>query len=294
MSLSRNLQHGWRHLRSAPVFAAFSIITLALGIGATTAVYSLIHVVTGPPPGIPGVERMVEVYHYPTGSAPMMNLAWEDYQDLRARQSVFESVTGWTLFRASIVAEGQTETATAEIVDGDYFRTLGVRLLAGRGLQPQDDRPDAPAVTVISNGLWHRRFAGAADVVGRTMKINGTPFEIVGVADAEFHGLFNGGLIASQAWVPMQTARRAFPELSDRFAPNSREHRWVFVRARLAAGRTATEATAQMATIGKQLDAAFPIGLDTTLRSRLPYAVGRPWGVRAMSSRPMGMPASLM
>ena len=66
------------------MFAAFSVITLALGIGATTAVYSLIHVMTGPPPGIAGVERVVEVYHYPTGSGPMMNLAWEDPRQVDA------------------------------------------------------------------------------------------------------------------------------------------------------------------------------------------------------------------
>ena len=92
----------------------------------------------------------------------MVNLAWEDYQDLRARQSVFESVTGWTWFRASVLAKGQTETSTAEIVDGDYFRTLGVRMQAGRALQPQDDRLDAPPVAVISNRLWHRSFGGTA------------------------------------------------------------------------------------------------------------------------------------
>ena len=294
MSVSRNLQHGWRRLRSSPVFAAFSVITLALGIGATTAVYSLIHVMTGPPPGIAGVERVVEVYHYPIGSAPMTNLAWEDYQDLRARQSVFESVTGWTWFRPSILAKGQTETSIAEIVDGDYFRTLGVRVQAGRALQPPDDRPDSPAVAVISNSLWHRRFGGTADVVGQTMKISGTTFEIVGVADAEFQGLFNGGLIASNLWVPMQTARRAFPELKDRFAPNSRDHRWVFVRGRLAAGRTVTQAMGQVATIGKQLDAAFPIGLDLGPRLRSPYGTSRPWGARTMSSRVMGEGAAMM
>ena len=97
----------------------FSVITLALGIGATTAVYSLIRVITGPPPGIADVEQVVEIYHFPTGSLSITNLAWDDYQDLRARQSVFESVTGWTWFRASILAKGQTETTTAEIVDGD-------------------------------------------------------------------------------------------------------------------------------------------------------------------------------
>jgi predicted permease len=294
MDVSRNLQHGWRRLRSAPAFAAFSVITLALAIGATTAVYSLIHAVTGPPPGIAGVDRVVEVYHYPTGSVPMMNLAWEDYQDLRARQTVFESVTGWTWFRASIVAKGQTETSTAEIVDGDYFRTLGVRMQAGRALQPQDDLPDAPAVAVISDSLWQRRFGGAADAVGQTMKISGTTFEIVGVADAEFQGLFNGGLIASSLWVPMQTARRDFPELKDHFTPNLRDRRWVFVRGRLAAGQTVTQAMAQVATIGKQLDAAFPLGLDRTPRSRWPYDIARPWGVRTMSSRLMGVPAPLM
>src|SRR4029453_1028527 len=215
MSLSRNLQHGWRRLRSALVFMAFSIITLALAIGSTTAVFSLVHVVTGPPPGIAAVERVVEVYHYPTGSVPMVNLAWEDYQDLRARQSVFESVTGWTWFRASILANRQTETSSAEIVDGDYFRRLGVRMQVGRALQPQDDRPDAPAVAVISNRLWQRRFGGAADVVGQTMKISGTTCEVVGVADAEFQGLFNGGLIPSSLWVPMSKARQAFPDLKD-------------------------------------------------------------------------------
>ena len=249
---------------------------------------------TGPPPGIAGVERVVEVYHYPTGSVPMMNLSWEDYQDLRARQSVFESVTGWTWFRASVLAKGQTETTTAEVVDGDYFRTLGLRMQVGRALQPQDDLPDAPAVAVISNSLWHRRFEGAADAVGQTMNISGTMFEIVGVADAEFQGLFNGGLIASSLWVPMQTARRALPELKDHFAPNSRDRRWVFVRGRLAAGQTVTQAMAQVATIGKQLDATFPIGLDREPRFRSPYTIARPWGVRTMRSRIMGVPAPVM
>src|SRR5205085_9853389 len=122
----------------------------------------------------------------------------------------------------------------------------------------------------------------------------GTTFEIVGVADAEFQGLFNGGLIATALWVPMHTARRAFPELRDEFAPNSRDHRWVFVRGRLAAGQTVTQAMAQVAAIGKQLDVAFPIGLDLNPRFRSPYGTARPWGVRTMSSRPMGVPAALM
>jgi predicted permease len=294
MSLGRSLRYGWRRLRTAPAFAAFSVITLALAIGATTAVYSLIHVVTGPPPGIAGVDRIVEVYHYPTGSVPTANLAWEDYQDLRARQSVFESVTGWTWFRASIVAGGYAETTSAEIVDGDYFRTLGVRMQVGRALQPQDDRAEAPAVIVISDSLWQRRFASAIDIVGKTVKVGGTTFEIVGVADGEFKGLFNGGLITSQVWVPMHAARRAFPELHDQFAPNSRDRRWVFVRARLASGRTISQAMGHVATIGKQLDAAFPIGLDTDPRFRSPHAIARPWGVRALSSRVMGVPAPVM
>jgi predicted permease len=294
MHLSPHLQHAWRRLRSEPVFAIFSVVTLALGIGATTAVYSLIQVITGPPPGVADVERVVEIYHFPTGSGPMVNLSWEDYQDLRARQSVFESVTGWRWFRASILANGQTETSVAEIVDGDYFRTLGVRTRVGRALQPQDDRADAPAVAVISDGLWHRRFGGTADVVGQTMKVSGTTFEIVGVVDAEFQGLFNGGLIASHAWVPMSTARRVFPELNEDFAPNSRDHRWVHVRGRLAAGRTVTQAMAQVATIGKQLDAEFPIGRDLDTRLRTPYRIGRPWGIHTMSGRVMGVPAPLM
>src|SRR5688500_15017909 len=114
MLSSGNLHLAWRRLRSAPTFTLFSVVTLALAIGVTTAAYSLIHVVMGPPPGLAHVGGLVEVYHSPTGSVDMMTLAWEDYQDLRARQSAFESLTGWTRFEPAIVANRQSETTMGE------------------------------------------------------------------------------------------------------------------------------------------------------------------------------------
>src|SRR5688572_8632532 len=100
--MTDTLTRAARGLVAAPAFTIFAVATLALGIGATTAAYSLIRAVTGPPPGLTDPDRVVEIYHYPTGSGPMQNLAWEDYLDLRQRQTVFEAVTGWTWFRVAL------------------------------------------------------------------------------------------------------------------------------------------------------------------------------------------------
>jgi len=301
MPSAGHLQISWRRLRSSPIFTLFSVATLALSIGAATAAYSLIHVVQGPPPGLTDVDRLVEVYHFPTGSGPIVNMAWEDYQDLRARQTAFEALTGWRFFQPAIVANGQSMTGTGEVVDGDYFRTLGVAVEAGRLLQPGDDRPDALPAVVISSALSRRIFGGAAEALGKPMRISGTTFHVVGVTGSSFAGLFNGGLLASGLWVPMNVARYAFPELRDNFKENSRDHRWVFVRGRLGAGQSVTQAQAQVAGIGKQLDAEFPIGRDRDMGLpagvRLlptPWRVGRPWGIRPMNGRVLGVPESVL
>jgi predicted permease len=282
-----------RGLAAAPAFTVFAVATLALGIGATTAAYSLIRAVTGPPPGLTDADRVVEICHYPTGSGPMQNLSWEDYLDLRQRQTAFEAVTGWTWFRPALVASGVSTVGTGEVVDGDYFRTVGVRAHLGRVLQPDDDRPASAPVAVISYALWQRVFGGAPDIAGKTIRISGTIFEIVGVNARAFTGLFNGGLIATDVWVPMQTARHAFPELAERFLPNARNRRWVYTRGRLRPGQTLAQATTQVAAIGRQLDTEFPIGQDIEPRFRGPFNVARPWGARA-SGRVMGVPAPVM
>jgi predicted permease len=276
----RDLRHAWRRVCAAPFFSLFAVITLAVGIGATTAIYSIIHSVLGPPSGVPNIESIINVYHWPRGNPQILGLSYGDYLDLRSQQTVFQDVTAWGFFRQSFTANGQAETSFCEIVDGDYFRLLGVNAQLGRTLQPTDAVPGAPPVVVISNGVWQRMFGSSPEALGQSLKINGRSFEIVGVAPPAFSGLFNGGLVPSALWVPLSSAPLFPKTLLGTLDSNERSQRWLMVKGRLKPGRTIAEASTELKTIAARLDAAYPIGRNLEPGRRFPGNVNRPWSVR--------------
>jgi predicted permease len=287
-NVGRDFLYALRRLRATPVFTIFSVVSLALGIGAATAAYSAVRVAAGPPPGIEEPDRLIRVRHYPWGSIPIIGLAWADYVDLRARQTVFDGLAAWGGgFRPGLVANSRSHPGVTETVSGDYFTTLGVAIARGRALRLSDDDWAAPPVAVISYGAWQRLFDGAPDVVGRTVKIQGVTFEVVGVVSRSFAGMFNGGMTPTAAWVPISTLR-LLPGGAAQLTldPSQRSNRWLFLAGRLARGRTLDEARAQITAIAKQLDTEWPIGADIQdPRSRRPYRVSRPWDVQALSGR---------
>jgi ABC-type antimicrobial peptide transport system permease subunit len=280
----RDLTLGLRRLRATPGFAVFSIITLALGIGVTTAIFSIVRAALAPPPGVTTIDRLVTINHVRGGgSIPIIALSYGDFLDLRARQQSFHDVAGWAFNRFSYTARGVSGVSFGELVSGEYFQVLGVRPAFGRLLQPADDSPTAPAVAVISHSLWQRVFDGAPDAIGETIRINGVNFEVAGVAAPEFAGLFNGGLIASAAWIPMSAARLLPPAGSSiGLDVADRSRRWVQVRARLKPGVTIEQVQAEITAIAQQLDREAKIGADlpTLPRGRWPeYQTSRPWAV---------------
>jgi predicted permease len=257
-NLVRDLRLAGRRLRRSPLFALFAVLTLAAGIGVTTALYSIVRAVLSPPPGMAHVGRVVNVYHAPRGSIPTIALSWPDYQDFRRRQTVFDKVAGWSFERMAFAANGQTGTGFGEFVGGDYFDALGVRLAAGRALQPADDQPGAPPVVVLSHGVWERAFGGRPDAVGATIRMNGRPFQVVGVAAREFRGLFNSGVVPSAMWAPFSTLAHAGSVRAGGL--DDRSSRWVQVRGRLAPGRALADAATEIRLIAAQLDAESPLG----------------------------------
>jgi len=279
-SMSDDLRLAVRRLIGAPVFSLFSILTLAIGIGATTAIYSAIHALMAPPTGIADVKSLVNITHTQAGSIPMIALSYGDFQDLRARQTVFQGVAGWSILRPSYSASGVAESAFGEVVSGDYFQVLGVVAERGRTIQAADDVAGAPPVVVISHGVWQRVFGGAPDVVGRVLKVNGTAFEVVGVAPREFRGVFNSGKMSSAMWIPMTAAEAAAGSGDTVSRRDDRDHRWVMVKARLKPGVEIAQARAEVAGIASQLDKSTPIGGDLDPRFRSPSSVSRPWVVR--------------
>jgi predicted permease len=261
-NLGRDFRYGWRRLRRTPAFTAFSIVTLALGIGVTTGVYSAVRALMSPPEGVASPETLVTISRAPSsgaGTGSMVSLSWPEFQELQAQQTTFSSLAGWRFFRATPAANGISLPSFNEAVSGDYFSTLGVRMALGRPLQTADDRPDAPPVVVISHSAWRTLFNGNANAIGQTLKLQSLAATVVGVVSTEFSGLFNGGLVPTATWIPMAALRSTDNRgMVVSFDPASRGQRWIMVTARLTAGRSIDDARAEIANLGARINAANP------------------------------------
>ena len=205
IDFGRDVRYGVRLLAGNPGFTAVAVLTLALGIGANTAIFSLINSVMLRPLPVrePGQLAII-------GGIGRGFPAWEQIRD---RDDVFESVAAWGASQFDLASGGETRWVDGLWASGSFFHTLGVPTVLGRPLTDADDRPGAPAVTVISHAFWRRQFGSAPDVIGRTLSINRTPFVVVGVTPVDFFGPVVGrtfdvivplstfGLIMPAAWL---------------------------------------------------------------------------------------------
>ena len=274
--------HAWRRLRSAPVFTLFSVLTLALGIGATTAIYSVVYAAVLRPPDIRDINRVANLYHADPrrgGSGPTVSLARADFEDYRAVQTSFEFLAAWQAFRLPLAAEGSAEWVMGESVGGEYFSVVGIQPALGRLIQPADDKPNAPRVIVLSDALWRRHFVADPTVVGRVVKLGGETFEIIGVAPPAFRGVNMPNVLPTAAWIPLSAA-----PVSDAGDLTDRERRTVFVKGRLRAGTSIDQARAEVQAIAHRLDLAYPIGSDLDWRFRTPASTSRPWALLPAAS----------
>ena len=258
--MSTDLRFAFRRLRQAPVFTAFAVITLALAIGITTAVYSLVRSGLQPDLGLDDASRLVVVaalgYTRVPSATPM---SWLDYQDLIAQQTTLERVAVWAPFMNALVIDGSAEFASGELVSGDYFATVDLRPLRGRLIDPSDDRPDAVPVAVLSETAWRLRLRRDPAVVGAIVKIGGHPFQVVGIAPESFHGVDRPrGLSRPEIWIPLSSAR-LIASRTGRQDPNRRDHRPLLVVGRLKPGIDKPGASADIERIGRRLDAAVPL-----------------------------------
>ena len=279
-NLGRDVRDGLRRLRATPLFAVFAIATLGLGIGASTAIYSLLRAVTAPPAGVRDVDSIVNVYHSPGGGFPFLTMSWPDYLALSSQVTTMEQMTAWDFAIQPITASDGSYDGTIELVGGHYFELVGVQAARGRVLSPADDQPAAPPVAVISDRLRRRLFAGDAEVLGQTIQIGGGTLEIVGVASSDFHGLFNSGRLPTSVWVPISMAA-LFPRLGGDFSPAS-ENRWVLARGRMRPGYTLDDVAAEVTAIAGRLDADRPIGRGVPERLASRSDTSRRWTVQAV------------
>ena len=251
-TLIHDVRHGFRSLIKSPGLTGAAIVSLALGIGANTTLFTWVKAVLLRP--VPGASDPASLHVAVVTGRDGSRQFWSypNYRDVRARATTFDIIVqGELVF--SLAADGQSERAFGAIVPGNYFEVMGVGAAAGRLLTAGDDlTPGAHPVVVLSYPYWQRRFAGNPDIVGREVRINNTPFTVVGVTQRGFIGSFLG--VAVGAWVPMAMQRemQGTSELEAR--GSGRMTSW----ARLRPGVTREEASAELDVIMQQLALEHP------------------------------------
>jgi predicted permease len=188
----RDLRHAARVLRRSPGFTVAAVLTLALGIGATAAIFSVVYGVLLKPLPFHEPERLVGLYHRGPGlNLPVMNQGPATYFTYLDNQRSFEGIGAWDRQEVSITGRGEPERVEALAVTESTLPLLGVHPILGRLFSKEDDRPGSPVRVVLTYGYWQRRFGGAQDVLGRLLEIDGAPADVVGVLPASFRFLRN-------------------------------------------------------------------------------------------------------
>jgi putative ABC transport system permease protein len=242
-TLLQNLRYAFRTLRNSPGFAAVAILTLALGIGANTAIFSVVNAVLLQPLSYPNPDRLVELeLSSPEGNGNVTSIP--KFNVWREQTDVFDSVAAYDFSGPGINLTGgdRPELIKGIHVSADYFRVFGAPVAFGRTFTPEEDRPGGPAVVVISNGLWRNRFGGDPGILNRTIDLGQEPYTIIGVIGPTYTGDPK-----SDVWLPLK------PD------PNSVDQgHYLRATARLKPGVTLAQAQAAMKHAANEFNRKFP------------------------------------
>jgi len=258
--LLRDLRYGWRSLRGAPGFTAAAVVTLSLGIGASTAIFSVVHAVLLRPLPFDDPERIVTLWQKDLANqVDRDDVSVANFLDWRERSTVFEEIALSEPYGYSYFVDGRPVEIHAQRVSEGYFRALGVPALLGRTFHAEEYRRNAgpefrasnEGVCVLSHALWRRTFGGDPDVVGRTLQLDDRPITVVGVMPPEFRP----NLYATARASPQ---RDLFTPRSYRRGESRNRANYRKAVARLKPGVTAAEARAELKTIAAQLRDEFP------------------------------------
>ena len=254
LGLFEDVRYGLRALAKNRGFTAVAVLSLGLGIGANTTIFSLVHAILLRPLPVEEPARLAEVYTLDPRIPGRWGCSFPNFQDYRDRNEVFSSLFVYTGVRLNLTGGTEPRPVMGQLASANYFSTLGVNPVRGRGFLPEEDTGDgAHAVAVISYRFWQQEFAGDSSVTAYTLNLNGRPYSIVGVAPRGFEGLDT--LTATDVWVPMAM----YPQLF--FAPALVQQRRALLFAtvgRLKPGVTFPQAQAAMGNIAQDLERQFP------------------------------------
>lgn len=250
----QDLRYTLRTLRKAPGFAAVALLTLALGIGANAAIFSVVDNVLLRPLNFAEPDSIVRVFHdAPEDGFAVSRGAFspQDFADLKRDNAVYEHLAAYRFIpghsNSTLLGEGEPEEVETALVSDDFFAVFGVPAQLGRVPTADENLPGANRVAVLSDSLWQQRFGPDPEVVGRTVSLDGEPFTIVGVMPRSF----DFPSPEAKAWLPLSL-------LDDDDIPHQRGLRWMEAVGRLADGATPEAATAETNAILRRLEAEYP------------------------------------
>jgi predicted permease len=256
----RDLRYAVRTLRRTPLFTAVAIITLALGIGANTTVFTFIENIVLRSLPVHNPEELTEL-NWGGG----VNFSYPNYLDLRDRNTVFSSLAAYRFYPASIGVHARNSFRVwGYQATGNYFETLGVKPLLGRFFGPaEDDRTGAHPVLIITHRLWQSRFGADPNIIGRVVKINAYPFTVIGVAPPGFSG--TELVVSGDYWIPLSMEPRIEPD--DVLRYRTSQNLWLMGRLRPAVTRARAEANLNQ--IAHEIAHAYPHDVDPKAKFQL-------------------------
>jgi predicted permease len=263
--LTRNLRYALRGLRKSPGFTVVAVATLALGIGVNATIFSLVSALLFRPLPVDRPGELVNVYGRTTEAARHDALSYPNYLDYREQSATLAGLIAHTNFFASLSREGSAELVVGEVVSDNYFEVLGVQPALGRTFVAEEFAgAGAGPVAVISHDFWQTRFGGAADVLGRSFRMNGVTYAVVGVAPARFGGMLPA--VTVQLWIPLSMVDRVEPLGSHRNTGgpaaasllDARGRHFLWAKGRRKPGVEVEHVAAELDAIATRLAAAYP------------------------------------
>lgn len=244
--LLQDIRYAVRILRYHPGFTAVAVLSLTLGMGANTAIFTVVEAALLRPLPYREPERLVHLWETRASRQfQQMEASYPDFEDWQRDNTVFEGIAGYNGTNFTLIATGAPERVSGTRVTANFFEVLGVQPQMGRGFRPEEDAASNP-VAIVTHGFWQRQLGGNANVLGRSVNLSGVSYTVIGVLPPGFQFSLDGG---SDVWVPLamnadQRTRRTF--------------HWLRPVARLRAGVTVEQAQSQMSAIATRLETTHP------------------------------------
>lgn len=266
-TLLQDLRYGLRMLRKSPGFTAIAILTLALGIGANTAVFSYVNAWLIKPLPYPQADRLMVLLSHDTKKGWTGNsvTSTADFLDYQNQNASFEQLAGWTSWYFNLTSDGPPDRVIGGLVSWNFFQTLGAQPMLGRAFVAQESEPASSHVAILSHGLWESRFAADPKIIGRKITLQDETYTVVGVMPSGFQYPLMG---ISNIWAPLV--------LDDKQRAD-RNGSWFSAFGRLKPGVSQEKAGAEIASFASHLEEVYPQTNtnQTTLLSPMTYEIGK-------------------